>query len=131
MKFVGLIPSRYGSSRLPGKPLIEFNGLPTFAHTYFRSSMSKLDELYLCTDDKRIYNKANELGIKTLMTSIKHKNGTERCYEASTILKLESNDVIVDIQGDEPLIKPESINKLIKNFDSSISLLYRGILLCM
>ena len=117
MNKIGLIPSRYKSSRFPGKPLELIKGIPMFVHVYHRAKLSNLDEVYLCTDDKRIYDTAQEFKIDVFMTSPDHKNGTERCYEASKFLNLKEEDIILDIQGDEPLINPLLINETLENFN--------------
>ena len=116
MKKIGLIPCRLESQRLPNKPIKIIEGLPMFAHVYFRSKLSNLDDVYICTDSKKIEVLSKELGIKVIMTSGLHSNGTERCSEAAEALNLENDDLIIDIQGDEPLIDPNHINTLIRNF---------------
>ncbi len=116
MKKVGLIPCRLNSSRLPNKPLKVIKGLPMFAHVYFRSKLSELDDVYVCTDSNKIKEISKSLGIQCLMTSKNHKNGTERCAEATKKLNLNSNDLVIDIQGDEPMVNPDHIDALIKEF---------------
>ncbi len=118
MKKVGLIPCRLNSTRLPNKPLKVIKGLPMFAHVYFRSKLSKLDDVYVCTDSSEIEMVAKSLGIKCLMTSKNHKNGTERCAEAAEKLDLALSDIVIDIQGDEPMVNPDHINALIQAFIS-------------
>ena len=86
MNKIGLIPSRYKSSRFPGKPLELIKGIPMFVHVYHRAKLSNLDEVYLCTDDKRIYDTAQEFKIDVFMTSQDHKNGTERCMKLVNFL---------------------------------------------
>ena len=113
---IGLIPCRLESQRLPNKPLKIIEGLPMFSHVYLRSKMSNLDEVFICTDSKKIQNQAKLNGINVILTSKRHLNGTERCAEASEILSLNDNDVIIDIQGDEPLVNPNHINSVINNF---------------
>ena len=117
MKTIGLIPARYKSTRFPGKPLELIEGLPMFAHVYFRSRLANLDESYICTDSYEILNKAKELKIPAILTSKNHKNGTDRCGEAVKKLSLNNSNLIINIQGDEPLISPILINRLIKNFN--------------
>ena len=117
MKTIGLIPARYKSTRFPGKPLELIEGLPMFAHVYFRSRLANLDESYICTDSYEILNKAKELKIPAILTSKNHKNGTDRCGEAVKKLSLNNSNLIINIQGDEPLISPLLINRLIKNFN--------------
>ena len=117
MKIIGLIPARYKSTRFPGKPLELIEGLPMFAHVYYRSKLSNLDQSYVCTDSYEILSKAKELKIPTILTSKNHKNGTDRCAEAVKKLSLNNKNLIVNIQGDEPLISPLLINRLIRYFN--------------
>ena len=126
MKVIGLIPTRLGSTRLPAKALLPIGNLPLIVHTYRRSKLSKkLDELIICCDSKKIHNIAIKHKCKSKITSIHHKNGTERIAEA--YLNLEKKfDLILDIQGDEPLISPYHIDQIInfhkKNQDADIIL---------
>ena len=107
MKIVGLIPSRLNSSRLPQKPLLEIEGIPLVIHTYRRARLSKkLDDLFICCDAAKKFN------AKAIMTSTHHSNGTERICEAYLKLK-KKYDLVVDIQGDEPLISPYHIDQVI------------------
>ena len=111
---LGLIPVRLNSKRIHQKPLLTLRGLPLFAHAYRRSKLSTLlDDLYLCCDSLKILNLAKKLNIKCMLTSKKHKNGTERINEAYQKLK-KNYDFIVDIQGDEALIDPRHIDRVIK-----------------
>jgi len=118
---LGLIPSRLNSKRLKEKPLLEIDGLPIIAHSLKRAKLSKrLDEVIVCTDDKKIVDVVASHGGKAVLTSRKHKNGTERIYEVAKKIKAE---LIIDIQGDQPLIDPKAIDKVIdfhkknKHFD--------------
>ena len=125
-RILALIPTRIGSTRLPSKPLLKINNIPLVIHTYKRAQLSKkIDELYICCDDKKIFNLAKKYKAKAIMTSVHHTNGTERIAEA--YLKLKKNfDFVVDIQGDEPLISPYHIDSVIdfhlKNINSDIIL---------
>ena len=126
MKVIGLIPTRLGSTRLPAKPLLEINGIPLVIHTYKRAKLSKkLDDLIICCDDEKIMKVAKKFKAKCMMTSKHHNNGTERITEA-LIKQNKKYDIIVDIQGDEPLISPDHIDKVIdfhkKNFSADIIL---------
>ena len=113
-KVLGLIPCRLSSKRLPQKPLLKINGVPLIIHTYLRAKQSKkLDDLVICCDDKRILKIANKYNAKAILTSKQHKNGTERIYEGYYKIKKKYN-FIVDIQGDEPLIDPKHIDKVIE-----------------
>ena len=123
---VGLIPTRLNSLRLPQKALLEIHGIPLIIHTYRRSLMSKkLTDLYICCDDKKIFDVAKKFKAKCIMTSKNHTNGTERIAEAFSKLK-KNFDLIVDIQGDEPLLSPFHIDEVIdyhlKNLNSDIIL---------
>tara|TARA_Y100000816_G_scaffold282590_1_gene258468 strand:- start:214 stop:969 length:756 start_codon:yes stop_codon:yes gene_type:complete len=125
-KIIGLIPTRLGSTRLPQKALLEINNLPLIIHTYRRAKLSKLlDDVFICCDDKKILNVAKKYKAKAILTSSNHKNGTERICEAFQKLN-KKYDFVIDIQGDEPLISPLHIDKVIKfhqkNFNYDIIL---------
>ena len=106
---IGLIPSRLNSKRLKEKPLLEIDGLPIIVHSYKRSKLSKkLDDVIVCTDHKKIIDAIKRHGGKAVMTSKKHKNGTERIYEVAK--KMKKATFILDIQGDQPLISPRAID---------------------
>lgn len=108
---IGIIPSRYGSTRLPAKALAMIHGKPMIQHVYERCLKSKLlDEVLVATDDKRIYEAVMSFGGNVVMTSRKHKSGTDRIGEAVKNIKC---DVVVNIQGDEPQISPANIDKAI------------------
>lgn len=109
MKVVGVIPSRYGSSRLPGKPLEVIGNKTLIEHVVDNAKKSNLDDVYVLTDDKRIYEHIKGK-CKVLMTSPDHESGTSRINEI--VEKLDS-DYIVNIQGDEPFLDPQTINKVI------------------
>lgn len=111
-KAIGVIPARYKSTRLPGKPLILIEGKSLLHHVFIRSSKAKeLNELIIATDDERIYNEAIKFGANVIMTSSFHKSGTERIAEVSLNKDAE---IIVNIQVDEIFIRPEMINSLVK-----------------
>ena len=126
MKTIGLIPTRLVSTRLPNKSLLPINGIPMIIHTYKRAKLAKkLDDLIICCDDKKIISLAKKYNIKAMLTSTHHSNGTERIAEAFSKLK-NKYDLIVDIQGDEPLISPYHIDQVIdyhkKNYEADIIL---------
>jgi 3-deoxy-manno-octulosonate cytidylyltransferase (CMP-KDO synthetase) len=104
-----------GSSRFPGKPLAPIQGIPMVGHCYFRSKMcSSLDEVYVATCDKEIYDYVNSIGGRAVMTSDAHERATDRTAEA--MLKVEKDtgtklDIVVMIQGDEPMLMPEMIDE--------------------
>jgi len=110
MKFVGIIPARYASTRFPCKPLADLLGKPLIQRVYERVS-NLLDRVVVATDDERIFNAVREKGGEAIMTSLNHTSGTDRCMEAYSKLK-EEYDVIINIQGDEPFISPSQIELL-------------------
>lgn len=112
MKFVGIIPARYASTRFPGKPLADIFGKPMIQHVYERASQV-FDTVVVATDDDRIAQAVTQFGGRVVMTATTHRTGTDRCYEAYTKLA-EPFDVVVNIQGDEPFIAIEQM-ELLKN----------------
>lgn len=102
MKYIGIIPARYASTRFPGKPLAMLGGKTVIQRVY-EQVLGILDEAYVATDDERIEEAVKAFGGKVVMTSTLHKSGTDRCYEAFTKIG-EGFDVVVNIQGDEPFI---------------------------
>lgn len=118
-KVIAIIPSRYGSSRFPGKPLALIKGKPMIQHVYENvKKVEQLDEVYVATDDQRIFDVVEGFGGKALMTSDKHTCGTDRLAECAQILKLADDDLVLNIQGDEPLINKEMVLDLLGCFDS-------------
>lgn len=117
IKFVGIIPARYASTRFPGKPLADIFGKPMVQHVYERASQV-LETVVVATDDRRIYDAVEAFGGRVVMTSENHKTGTDRCYEALTKLT-EHYDVVINIQGDEPYIAIEQIEALKHCFDTN------------
>ncbi len=116
MKFVGIIPARYASTRFPGKPLAMLGGKPVIQRVY-EQVKECFDDLYVATDDDRIKNAVLAFGGKVVMTSPNCNNGTERCLDAYKRLALDC-DVIVNIQGDEPFIQRKQVDALMACFDS-------------
>lgn len=109
---VGIIPARYASSRLPGKPLADIEGQSMIWRTYCRAAQSQsLYEVWVATDDERVYNHVMERGGKVVMTAQSHQTGTERCAEAVSLATPHA-DIIVNIQGDEPFIHPQQIDQV-------------------
>lgn len=117
MKFIGIIPARYASSRFPGKPLAVLGGKYVIQRVYETVS-SVLDEAYVATDDQRIFDAVIAFGGKAVMTRTDHKSGTDRIEEAAEKLATDA-DVIVNIQGDEPFIQPSQIQTICHCFDDS------------
>ena len=115
MKFLGIIPARYASTRFPGKPLAKLGGKPMIERVYEQVS-GQVDDVYVATDDERIEQTVKSFGGQVVMTSPDHRSGTDRCYEAFTHVG-EGFDVVINIQGDEPFIQAEQIEALKKCFD--------------
>jgi 3-deoxy-manno-octulosonate cytidylyltransferase (CMP-KDO synthetase) len=110
MKFLGLIPARYASTRFPGKPLADIGGKIMIQRVY-EQVRPFLDDVWVATDDERIEKAVLSFGGKVIMTSEKHKSGTDRCLEAAN--KIGGNyDVIINIQGDEPFVQGKQIEAL-------------------
>ena len=116
MKFIGIIPARYGSSRFPGKPLADMAGKPMIQRVY-EQAQKALDEVWVATDDERILKAVENFGGKAVLTSPDHKSGTDRCNEAFSKIG-NGFDVIINIQGDEPFIQPLQIETLKACFNS-------------
>ena len=116
MKVLGVIPARYGSSRFPGKPLIDLKGKSMIQRVYEGAKECTLfEEVVVATDDQRIFDAVLMFGGKAMMTSQSHPSGTDRCAEvAKTYPQM---DVVVNIQGDEPLVDFRQLEQLIKVFD--------------
>lgn len=114
MKIIGVIPARFKSSRFPGKPLADICGKPMIWWVYKQcKKVEDFEEVYVATDDEKIYEICKELGVEVIMTSKSHKTGTDRIGEVAQKIPA---DLIVNIQGDEPLLEPETIKAAIKPF---------------
>jgi 3-deoxy-manno-octulosonate cytidylyltransferase (CMP-KDO synthetase) len=125
MKIIGLIPVRLESSRLPNKAILEIAKIPMILHVVRRAQLSEtLDKVVVCTDSYKICDLCIENEIEVVLTKSIHINGTERIAEAANILNLGKDEIIVDIQGDEPLLKPYMIDNvadyLVKNKDFDV-----------
>lgn len=117
MKFLGIIPARYASTRFPAKPLAMLGGKTVIQRVYEQVA-GVLDDAYVATDDVRIEAAVKSFGGKVVMTSVDHKSGTDRCYEACTKIGGDF-DVVVNIQGDEPFIQPSQLQAVKSCFDDS------------
>jgi 3-deoxy-manno-octulosonate cytidylyltransferase (CMP-KDO synthetase) len=119
MKILGIIPSRYGSTRFPGKPLALLGGKPVVQWVYEKSA-SVIETVCVATDDERIFNCVKDFGGRVVMTSKAHPSGTDRCAEALEIMEVLSKqqfDIVINIQGDEPFIDTMQINQLVGLFE--------------
>jgi 3-deoxy-manno-octulosonate cytidylyltransferase (CMP-KDO synthetase) len=120
-KFIGIIPSRYASTRFPGKPLADIRGKPMIRWVYEQASKA-LQTVYVATDDDRIRNVVRDFGGRVVMTSPDHKSGTDRCAEALLLAERECRtdfDVVLNIQGDEPFVDPGQLELLMQCFSNA------------
>jgi len=115
LSFTIIIPSRFGSTRLPGKALLDIAGKPMVQRVYEQSCQSKADEVLVATDDPRIAEVVTGFGGQVVMTSADHPSGTDRLQEVVSKKNYDDNHVVVNVQGDEPLIPPAVINQVAEN----------------
>lgn len=121
MKILGIIPARYDSTRFPGKPLIDIKG-KTMIRRVYEQAVKAFENVYVATDDERIFSHVISFNGNVVMTSRDHKSGTDRCAEAVLQISKEKNvtfDIIINIQGDEPFILPSQLQLLVSCFDDS------------
>lgn len=120
MNTIGVIPARMASSRFPGKPLALINGIPMIGHVYHRSAMSRtLSAVYIATCDEEIRAYAHEIGAPSIMTSETHQRATDRTAEAVATIERQTRqpvDLVVMIQGDEPMLRPDMIDQAVAPF---------------
>ncbi len=115
----GIIPARYRSSRFPGKPLAEILGKPMFWHVYQRALRCKeLKRVVLATDDDRIAEAAEKLGVAVVMTAEDHPSGSDRVLEAARLLAIPDDAIVINIQGDEPTLDPVMLRQVLRPFAS-------------
>lgn len=107
-----IIPARYASTRLPGKPLLDIGGKPMIQHVYERAHESGAESVTIATDDQRIRDVCERFGARVCLTGAHHRSGTERLAEATTLLAIAPNDIVVNVQGDEPVIAPALIRRV-------------------
>ena len=112
MTFTALIPARYASTRLPGKPLLDVAGKPLVVRTAERAQASGAERVIIATDDERILAAAERHGIDAILTRADHPTGTDRLAEAALELKLDEKVIVVNVQGDEPLLEPSLIREV-------------------
>jgi len=131
MSFSVIIPARYASTRLPGKPLLDIAGKPMIQHVYEQAAKSEAEQVIIATDDERIARVAKGFGAEVCITSSEHVSGTDRLQEVVQQLGFYSDDIVVNVQGDEPLIPPRVINQVAHNLaavpDASIATLSESI----
>lgn len=120
MHITAIIPARYASTRLPGKPLLDIAGKPMIQHVYERAKKAGfVNKVIVATDDKRIFDCVEDFGGEAAMTSSSHKSGTDRLAEVARHLK---SDIIVNVQGDEPLLEPEMVDEALRPFYNDVSI---------
>ena len=114
LAIIGIIPARMASTRFPNKPMAKIAGIPMIGHVYLRCKMSGLlDDLYVATCDKEIYDYIESIGGKAVMTADTHERASDRCAEALQKIEMSTGrraDIMVMIQGDEPMIRPQMID---------------------
>jgi 3-deoxy-manno-octulosonate cytidylyltransferase (CMP-KDO synthetase) len=118
MKVIGIIPSRYESTRFPGKPLIDLAGKTMIQRVYEGVSRTQLiDRIIVATDDQRIFSEVKSFGGEVMMTSTQHQTGTDRCIEI--VNEVDQCDIAINIQGDEPLVNADQIDQIVDAFSDS------------
>ena len=117
LKFIAIIPARYGSTRFPGKPLATLAGKTVIERVYEQVSKA-IDNVIVATDDKRIFDHVTNFGGRAVMTGSQHRSGTDRCWEAYQI-NGGNEDIIINVQGDEPFIHPEQIETVMQCFNQA------------
>ena len=115
MSFFVIIPARFGSTRLPGKVLADIAGKPMLQHVYEQALLSDAERILIATDDERVATTANQFGATVCMTATHHQSGTDRLQEVATQQAIAGDMVVVNVQGDEPLIAPAAINQVAQN----------------
>ncbi len=112
MSFKIIIPARYASSRLPGKPLLDIAGKPMIQHVYERAQESEASEVVIATDDKRIADVAASFNADVCMTHLAHPSGTDRLAEVASVRGFLDDDIVINVQGDEPCLPAQLINQV-------------------
>ncbi len=122
MKSVGIVPSRLAASRFPRKPMAKLHGMPMIGHCYFRTKLAEgLDDVYVATCDQEISDYINSIGGKSILTSNEHSRASTRTAEALELIEKNNNeiiDIVVMVQGDEPMISPKVITKVLESIKS-------------
>lgn len=128
-RIVGLIPARLASTRLPNKPLVDIHGWPMLRHVWARAGQAAgLDEVAIATPDAAVYEVAAGFGARALMTLDTHLSGTDRLAEAARMLALAPDDIVVNIQGDEPLLEPSAIQAVLQPLKEDEALLMSSLM---
>ena len=119
MEFIVVIPARYASSRLPGKPLRDIKGKTMIQRVWEQACKSSASRVVIATDDQRIEKAAHAFGAEVCITRDDHQSGTDRLQEVAVGLGLDSQQIVVNVQGDEPMIPPEVINQVANNLSNN------------
>ncbi len=119
MSFVVIIPARYASSRLPGKPLALIGDKPMIQHVYERARLANADRVVVATDDKRIQTAVESFGGEVCMTAAEHESGSDRLAEVCQKLQVSADTIVVNVQGDEPFISSANIGQVAENLAQS------------
>lgn len=131
MAYTIVIPARYGSTRLPGKPLLEIHGKPMLQRVWEQANRSNAEQVVIATDDSRVLAVAEGFGAQVYMTSSEHPSGTDRLQQVAEQLNLPGDHIVVNVQGDEPLIPPKVIDQVAlnlgKNSDAAVATLCEAI----
>lgn len=114
-----VIPARYQSSRLPGKPLVDIGGKPMIEHVYERAQETKADSIVIATDDQRIVEACSKFNADVFYSELDHQSGTERIAEVITQRNYADDDVIINLQGDEPFLEPSLLNQVASTLEAS------------
>ncbi len=121
ISFTVVIPARFGSSRLPGKPLADIAGKPMVQHVYERALRSRAGRVIIATDDERIVSVAKSFGAEVCLTQASHPSGTDRLQEVASIYRMRDDEIVVNVQGDEPLIPSSVINQVAENLCAAVN----------
>ena len=119
MEFVVVIPARYASTRLPGKPLADICGKPMIQHVYEKACLSGASQVIIATDHQKVFDEVSTFTNDVVMTREDHQSGTERLAEVVALLNLDSNTIVVNVQGDEPLLAPDNVLQVAKLLNES------------
>lgn len=119
MAFVVIIPARFGSTRLPGKPLLDIGGQPMIQRVWERAGASAASRVVVATDDERVAAGVRAFGGEVCLTRASHESGTDRLQEVAQQLQLDDDQIVVNVQGDEPLIPPAVIDQVARNLAAS------------
>ena len=117
MAYTIVIPARYGSTRLPGKPLLDIFGKPMLERVWEQANNSGAERVVIATDDARVFDVAQGFGAEVAMTSVDHPSGTDRLQQVAEQLQLPADHIVVNVQGDEPLIPPTVIDQVALNLE--------------